>query len=217
MAVQALVVKAATAVLADEKGRKTVGWILVAILSPVIVLMVLTYTVMSGVVSENALILESVFYEAEISSALSDDIQQSITTMLDCFAVMEEQIEEENLDENRIKSIFYLLYFGSDEQALDACETFATAFLADDLQTVYQTIEDNFIDGTNTTWQTDSQTLYEFLQTGESFYTLVAGLSGFVEPVTDWESSVSDDKPNVHDLPPFFANCALFWRCQSHL
>ena len=48
-----LVVKAAATALTDERIRKTIGWIIAAILSPVILLLVLICSMLSGTADHN--------------------------------------------------------------------------------------------------------------------------------------------------------------------
>ena len=48
MAAPALVLKAAASILANEKSRKAVGWVLIAVLSPIILLLAFFCTTFSG-------------------------------------------------------------------------------------------------------------------------------------------------------------------------
>ena len=53
MAAPALVLKAAASILANEKSRKAVGWVLIAVLSPIILLLAFFCTTFSGGAEHN--------------------------------------------------------------------------------------------------------------------------------------------------------------------
>ena len=55
------VIKAAAAALSDEKTRKGIGWIIVAILSPVILLVALLCSLGSGASSHNNAVVNLCF------------------------------------------------------------------------------------------------------------------------------------------------------------
>ena len=57
----AAIAKAAVAVLSNEKTRKALGWVIVAILSPLIVLVVLICAVLSGSSQHNVSAVELCF------------------------------------------------------------------------------------------------------------------------------------------------------------
>ena len=54
-------VRLAAAVLTSEKGRKTVGWVLAAILSPVILLAAFLCCVGSGTAEHNSAVVSAAF------------------------------------------------------------------------------------------------------------------------------------------------------------
>ena len=58
----AMLAKAAAAVLNSEKARKAVGWVIVAILSPIIILLVLLCSLLSGTADHNTTALELCFH-----------------------------------------------------------------------------------------------------------------------------------------------------------
>lgn len=65
----AAIAKAAVAVLSNEKTRKALGWVIVAILSPLIVLVVLICAVLSGSSQHNVSAVELCFHGGTISSS----------------------------------------------------------------------------------------------------------------------------------------------------
>ena len=56
------IIKAAAALLSSEKGRKAVGWVLVAILSPVILLIVILLSLGSGAAARSFSAVELCFW-----------------------------------------------------------------------------------------------------------------------------------------------------------
>ena len=72
-ATAAAVVKAAIAALSDENTRKKLGWVLVAILSPVILLIAFLCSLGSGSASHNLSVVELCFYGGTIPAELPDE------------------------------------------------------------------------------------------------------------------------------------------------
>ena len=117
-----LLAKAAAAVLTDEKTRKSVGWVLVAVLSPLILLIAFLCALGSGAAGHNLTAVELCFYDAAIPAELPEEYRICIEDMRGSFARLDSAIAaiEENtkggtsLDEIRVKAIFYALYFGAE-------------------------------------------------------------------------------------------------------
>ena len=65
----AAIAKAAVAILSNEETRKKVGWVIVAILSPLIVLVVLLCAILSGTSQHNVSAVELCFHGGSISPA----------------------------------------------------------------------------------------------------------------------------------------------------
>ena len=113
----AAIAKAAIAVLSNEKTRKALGWVIVAILSPLIVLVVLICAVLSGSSEHNVSAVELCFHGGSISSSATPEYRGYIEDMRGSFAQLDREIEEINaqcedgnsLDDTRIKAVFYAL------------------------------------------------------------------------------------------------------------
>lgn len=114
------VAKAASSLLLNEKTRKGIGWILVAILSPIIVILAVICGLFSGMADHNNTALDLCFHGGLIPEGIPEEYRTHIKEMQDCFARMDVQIETVNqlceddnsLDPVRIKAVFYALYFG---------------------------------------------------------------------------------------------------------
>lgn len=114
----AAAVKAAIAILSNEEARKKVGWVIVAILSPLIVLVVLLCAILSGTSQHNVSAVELCFHGGHISASATPEYRRYIEDMRNSFAQLDEVIAEINnqcedgksLDDTRVKAIFYALY-----------------------------------------------------------------------------------------------------------
>ena len=67
MSTAALIAKAAAVILSEERGRKAVGWILVAVLSPLILLIAVICSFAAGGAEHNNATVEACFYGASYS------------------------------------------------------------------------------------------------------------------------------------------------------
>ncbi len=136
MANPALIAKAAAIILTDEKARKAVGWTLVAILSPLILLIAFLCSLGSGATEHNITAVELCFYDTiGIPAETPEEYRLCIEAMRASFAQLDIAIaainenteEETSLDDIRVKAIFYALYFGA-ESHRDA-QSFADCFV----------------------------------------------------------------------------------------
>ena len=136
MANPALIAKAAAIILTDEKAQKAVGWTLVAILSPLILLIAFLCSLGSGATEHNITAVELCFYDTVIIPAETpEEYRLCIEAMRASFAQLDIAIaainenteEETSLDDIRVKAIFYALYFGA-ESHRDA-QSFADCFV----------------------------------------------------------------------------------------
>ena len=136
MANPALIAKAAAIILTDEKARKAVGWTLVAILSPLILLIAFLCALGSGATEHNITAVELCFYDTiGIPAETPEEYRLCIEAMRASFAQLDIAIaainenteEETSLDDIRVKAIFYALYFGAGSHG-DA-QSFADCFV----------------------------------------------------------------------------------------
>lgn len=155
-AAAAAAVKAAILALTDENTRKKIGWVLAAILSPVILLIAFLCALGSGTASHNLSVVELCFYGGTVPSETPDEYRAYIEEMRAGFNLLDGSIEnineltegEDGLDEIRVKALFYALYFGADSPGQQDCRKFADCFVAYEERTRTVTVEHE--DGTNT-------------------------------------------------------------------
>lgn len=153
----AAVAKAAAMLLTNEKTRKGVGWILVAIFSPVILLIALLCAIGSGGAEHNNYSVEACFYGGEFSSDVPAEFQYHIEEMRSAFSLLDsavssvnEQMDSSNgLDPIRVKAVFYALCFGADAPSASAADSFVECFYTTETRT--RTVEVTLEDGTTST------------------------------------------------------------------
>ncbi|MFR6693218.1 MAG: hypothetical protein ACLUS6_04065 [Dysosmobacter sp.] len=157
MAVSAgMIAKAAATVLSNEKLRKGVGWTLVAILSPVIVLIALLCSIGSGGADHNNQAVAASFYGVNYSTEVPAEFRYHIEEMRTAFSLLDSavafvngQTESGNgLDPIRIKAVFYALCFGEDAPSARAANRFVECFYTWETRTRTVDIEND--DGTVT-------------------------------------------------------------------
>lgn len=133
----AAAVKAAVAVLSDEKTRKRVGWVIAAIFSPVLVPVVLICAMLSGSADHNNTALYLSWYGGDLSATIPAEYRGHIEEMRSSFALLDSAIAEvdgqmeggDSLDSTRVKAVFYALYFGEDTLGSKAHRDFVDCFV----------------------------------------------------------------------------------------
>ena len=138
MAVPVLLAKAAASILTNEKSRKAMGWVLAAVLSPLILLLAFFCALLSGGAEHDRTVADLCFHGGAIPEGTPAEYRAYIEGMRDSFAlldtamqVVEGQMEDGNtLDDVRVKAVFFALYFGADDPAAHAGQGFVDCFVA---------------------------------------------------------------------------------------
>ncbi len=133
-----LAVKAAAAVLSDERIRKVIGWIIAAILSPLILIIVLICGLLSGTADHNSMAVELCFNGGAISGSAPKNYRGYIEDMRSSFGLLDDSIASLNaemedgdcLDPVRVKSTFYSLFFGAESPSRLEHQKFARCFVS---------------------------------------------------------------------------------------
>ena len=145
-----LAVKAAVTALSDERLRKTIGWIIAAILSPLILIVVLICGLLSGGADHNNAAMDLCYYGGTVSDSVPEEYRQYIEDMQASFASIDSSIASvssmtENgsgLDSHRVKAIFYALYFGANNPSQVDIARFVDCFVTYEERTDTWTDED---------------------------------------------------------------------------
>ena len=152
----AALVKAAAMALSSEKGRKAIGWVLVAILSPLILLIAFFCSLGSGAANHNRSAVELCFYGGTIPADVPAEYRVCIEEMRNALTQLDAVTSqagslvegESGLDAIRIKAIFYTLYFGTTDPASQDLQKFTDCFVTYEERTRTVTTEND--DGTTT-------------------------------------------------------------------
>ena len=205
MAVSAgMIAKAAATVLSNEKLRKGVGWTLVAILSPVIVLIALLCSIGSGGADHNNQAVAASFYGVNYSTEVPAEFRYHIEEMRTAFSLLDSAMASVNgqtesgngLDPIRIKAVFYALCFGEDAPSARAASRFVECFYTWETRTRTVDIENG--DGTVTS------TVEEYtVAVPVSLYQAYANLEAELG-----RTITEDDKSNINHIYSMIAGAA---------
>lgn len=146
------IAKAAAAALSDERMRKTIGWTVAAVLSPLILMIVLICSLLSGTANHNNTAVELCFHGGAIPGSMPadyreyiGDMRQSFTLIDSAIATVNAQMEDgDSLDAYRVKAIFYSLFFGAESPSWLEHRKYVDCFVAYEERT--RTVENE--DGT---------------------------------------------------------------------
>lgn len=124
-----LAVKAVAALATDKRTRKAIGVVIASILTPIILIIVMISSILSAGSDHNKAAIDLSFNGGRIPAAMPTEYASHISNMSECLAVLDEAISEAEaqmeggaLDNVRIKSIFYSLYFGAENLSLSPSE-----------------------------------------------------------------------------------------------
>jgi len=129
-----LAVKATIAAATDKRTWKAVGIIIAAIMTPFILVIVMILSLLSGTSQHNNAAIDLCFNGGAAASSMPAEYAAYIEDMSGCFSALDKAVSEVEalmdggaLDNIRIKSIFYSLYFGAENLSLS--DTEARAFV----------------------------------------------------------------------------------------
>lgn len=204
MAVPAAIAKAAAMLLTNEKTRKGVGWILVAVFSPVILLIALLCAIGSGGAEHNNYSVEACFYGAEFSAEVPTEFRYHIEEMRSAFSLLDSAVSSANgqmdsgnsLDPIRVKAVFYTLCFGDDAPSTRAANSFVGCFYTTETRT--RTVEVTLEDGTTST-EEEEYTVAVPVSLSQAYANLEAHLG---REITE------DDKSNIDHIYTMIAGSA---------
>ena len=128
-------IKAAILALTDESTRKKIGWVLVAILSPIILVVALICSIFSSTSQHNVSTVELCFHGGTISASATPEYRQFILEMRESFSMLDSMVEEinslledgESLDANRVKAIFMFCISAPNSRTRWGCNLLWTA------------------------------------------------------------------------------------------
>lgn len=176
-----VIAKAAAMLLSNEKTRKGLGWIVVAILSPIILIAVVLCSMGTGTADHNNHAVKASFYGATYSDEIPADYKVHVEDMRTAFSLLDSSVAAVNasaadgigLDPIRVKAVFYALCFGEDAPSRRAANRFVECFYTTEERT--RTIQVTAQDGTVTT-ETETYTVTVPLSLESAFANLASEL-----------------------------------------
>ena len=155
MAVSSLLIKAAAALLTNEKGRKGVGFLLVAIFAPVLLIAAILCSAASGGAEHNNFAVKASFYGVTHDGEMPAAFRTHIADMQTAFSLLDSAVAEANaamtdgnrLDPIQVKAIFYALCFGENAPSQRAADRFVDCFFITEqrMRTVTVELEDGSV------------------------------------------------------------------------
>ena len=204
MSTAAALAKAALLLITDEKTRKKVGWVLVAILSPVILIIALICSIFSGGASHNNATVAACFYGSSYSDQVPAEFRTHVAQMQTAFSRLDSavasvnaQMEDGNgLDPTRVKAVFYTLCFGEAAPSSREATDFVACFYTTEQRLIPAGTE--LADGTVTTEDEEYSVAVPLSQ--ESAYANLAALLG--------RAVTAEDKDNIRQVYTMIAGAA---------
>ena len=205
MAVTAgMIAKAAATALSNEKLRKGISWGLVAVLSPVILLIAVLCSIGTGGADHNNHAVAAAFYGVSYSTEVPAEFRYHIEEMRTAFSLLDSAVASVNgqtesgngLDPIRIKAVFYALCFGEDAPSARAANRFVECFY--NWETRTRTVEVESEDGTVTS-MTEEYTVAVPVSLSQAYANLEAHLGRAI---------TEDDKSNIDHIYTMIAGAA---------
>ena len=198
------IAKAAATVLSNEKLRKGVGWILVAVLSPLILIIAVICSLATGGVDHNNQAVAATFYGSSYSTEVPAEFRYHIEEMRTAFSLLDSAVSSANgqmdsgngLDPIRVKAVFYALCFGEDAPSARAANRFVECFYTTETRT--RTVEVVNDDGTVTTTEEEYTAVVPV-----SLYQAYANLEAQLG-----RTITEDDKSNINHIYSMIAGAA---------
>ena len=192
------------ALLSDERSRKTVGWIVAAALSPLILIIAVLCSLGSGGAEHNNAAVKACFYGTAFSAEVPAEYQAHITEMRAAFSLLSSavasvnsQSEDGAIDPTRVESVFFALCFGEDAPSRRAADRFVDCFYTTETRTRTVEVTDEETGETSTEEEEYTVTVPLSLETA---YANVAALLG--REITD------DDRSNIDHIYAIVAGSA---------
>lgn len=128
--------KLAALALTSDNGRKTIGWVLAAVFSPLILIVIFLCALGSGEADHNTNMVKACFYGVQLSEDTPRYLRRHVEEMRTAFALLDSAVYAANaqmengdsLDSIRVKAVFLALCFGEDAPTARAANRFVDCF-----------------------------------------------------------------------------------------
>lgn len=188
--------KVGAALLSDERGQKAVGWVITAVLSPLILIIAVLCSLGSGGAEHNNASVEACFYGVAYSSDVPSEYKEHIDDMRSAFSLLSSAVAAANaqaegsvVDLTRVEAVFFVLCFGEDAPSRRAAGRFEDCFYT--IETRTRTVEVTDEETGETSTEEEEYTVTVPLSP-EASYANVAALLG--REITD------EDRSNINHV-----------------
>lgn len=119
----------------NERGRTALASVIAAVLLPFILIVLVLIGLLDGASTHNVSVVDLTFHGGVISEKVPDEYRRYIEEMRGSFSVLDdlidsvENLEDGDIDCNRVKSVFFSLYFGADQPSQRVQKEFLDCFL----------------------------------------------------------------------------------------
>ena len=128
--------KLAALALTSDNGRKTIGWVLAAVFSPLILIVIFLCALGSGEADHNTNMVKACFYGVQLSDDTPRYLRRHVEEMRTAFSLLDSAVYAANaqmengdsLDSIRVKAVFLALCFGEDAPTVRAANRFVDCF-----------------------------------------------------------------------------------------
>ena len=201
---EGMIARAAATALSNENLRKGIGWGLVAVLSPVILLIAALCSIGTGGADHNNQAVAAAFYGTSYSTEVPMAFRSHIEEMRSAFSLLDSAVASVNgrteggnsLDPIRVKAVFYALCFGEDAPSARAASRFVECFYTWETRT--RTVEVENDDGTVTS-TTEEYTVAVPVSLSQAYANLEAELGRTI---------TEEDKSNINHIYSMIAGAA---------
>ena len=131
--------KLALTVGGSDKGRKTIAWVLAAVLSPLILITAVLCSLASGGAEHNNTTVKACFYGPNYTEKVPSEFRSHVSKMREAFSLLDSAIAAANssedstgsLDPTMVKAVFFALCFGEDAPTTRAAGWFVDCFYSE--------------------------------------------------------------------------------------
>ncbi|WP_270810395.1 NlpC/P60 family protein [Hungatella effluvii] len=130
-----IAVKAAALAVTDHRARITVASVIMALLLPFILVIVMIMSLLDGTSTHNVSAIDAAFHGGAISAQIPEEYRVYLEDIRQSFTILEsiiggiDHIEDGEVDGERVKSIFYSMFFGEVQPSKRAQEEFVNCFV----------------------------------------------------------------------------------------
>ena len=180
----------------SDKGRKTIAWILAAVLSPLILITAVLCSLTSGGAEHNNATVKACFYGPNYTEKVPSEFKTHVSEMREAFSLLDSAIAAANssedstgsLDPTMVKAVFFALCFGEDAPTARAAGRFVDCFYSE--QELTREVESEDENGETIT-ETETDTAITPLSLSDAYTNLSAELGREI---------MDEDKDNIKHI-----------------